>query len=115
MRIARPDLGAVDAIAALDVLGPRADRGQVRARIGLAHADGEGQLALGDARKKALPLLLGAEAQEEGAALAVGDPVGGDGSARGQAFLEDDIALQRGPLVAAVLLRDRKSTRLNSS
>src|SRR5206468_12683618 len=93
------------AIASFDVLGPRADRGEIRARVGLAHADGEGELAPGDPGEKALPLLLGAEAEEEGAALAVGHPVGGDGRPRGQAFLEHDIALEGRPLVAAVLLR----------
>src|SRR5499425_2220458 len=107
MRVARPDLGAVDAVAPFHSLGAGADGGEVRARVRLAHADGEGELAPGDAGEEALALLLGAEAQEERAALPVGDPVGGGGGARGQRLLEDYVALQRRPLVAAVLLRPR--------
>jgi hypothetical protein len=104
MRVARPDLGAVDAIAALHPLGAGTDGGEVRARVGLAHADGEGKLPLGDAGKEALTLRLRAEAQEEGTALPVGDPVRGGGRPRGQRFFEHDVALQRRPLVTAVLL-----------
>ena len=39
VRVARPHLGAVDAIAAGHSLGARAQRGEVGARVGLAHAD----------------------------------------------------------------------------
>src|SRR3990172_6075573 len=107
VRVARPDLGAVDAVAAFDALGPRADRGKVRARVGLAHPDGEGQLALRDPRQEALALLFRAEAQQQRPALPVGDPVRGGRRAGGQRLLEDDVALERAPLVAAVLLRPR--------
>src|SRR5437667_6619121 len=104
MGVARPDLGAVDAIAALHALGAGADGGEVRARVGLAHADGEGQLPPGDAGEEALALGLGAEAQEERAALPVRHPVRGGGRARGERLFEDDVAFQRRPLVTAVLL-----------
>ena len=107
VRVARPDLGAVDLVAARDLLGPRADGGQVRARVRLAHPDGEGQLAARDPRQEALALLLGAEAEQQRAALAVGHPVRAHRRARGQGLLEHHVALQRGALVAAVLLGPR--------
>src|SRR5499425_1995293 len=107
MGVARPDLGAVDPVAALHALGAGADGGEVRAGVRLTHADGEGELTLGDPGQEALALLLGAETQEHRAALPVGDPVGGGGGARGERLLEDHVALQRRPLVSAVLLRPR--------
>src|SRR5438552_19061806 len=68
--VARPDLGAVDAIASLDLLGPRADRGEIPARVGPAHAEGEGELAPCGPGKKALPVLLRARAVASGAGSA---------------------------------------------
>src|SRR5215470_93795 len=107
MGVACPDLGAVDAVAALHALGAGADGGEVRAGVRLAHADGESELALGDPGQEALALLLGAEAQQERATLPVGDPMGGGGGTRSERFLEDHVALQRRPLVSVVLLRPR--------
>src|SRR5215467_14240374 len=107
MGVACPDLGAVDAVAALHTLGAGADGGEVRAGVRLAHADGESELALGDPGQEALALLLGAEAQQERATLPVGDPMGGGGGTRSERFLEDHVALQRRPLVSVVLLRPR--------
>ena len=49
MRARGPDLGAVDAEAARHRLGAGAHRGEVGARIGLAHADREVAFAGGDA------------------------------------------------------------------
>ena len=60
-----PDLGAVDAEAARHRLGAGAHRGEVGARIGLAHADREIAFARGDARQDRLALLLAAEAQQQ--------------------------------------------------
>src|SRR5690606_32953101 len=99
------DLPAGDAPAALDLAAAGPDRDEVGAGIGLAHADAEEDLATGDARQEALLLRLGADAQDERTALPVGDPVGGDGGARDQQFLGDDVALEAAPLVAAILAR----------
>src|SRR5215813_6047029 len=107
MGVARPDLGAVDPVAALHSLGAGADGGKVRAGVRLTHADGEGELALGDPGQEALALFLGAEAQQERATLPVGDPMGRGGGARGERLLENHVALQRRPLVPAVLPRPR--------
>src|SRR5690606_34339651 len=49
--IAGPDLGAGDLPATIDLVGAAAHRGQVRTRIGLAHADAEEALAARDARQ----------------------------------------------------------------
>src|SRR5262249_52741528 len=102
--VARPHLGAVDPIAAVDLLGTRADRGEVRARVRLAHAGGERPRAAPDARQEALALLLRPEAQEQRAALPVGEPVGRDRGPCRQHLLQYDVAPESRPLVAAVLL-----------
>ena len=107
MRVARPDLGAVHLVAARHLLGAGADGGQVRARVGLAHPDGERQLPPRDGRQEALALLLRAEAQQQRAGLAIGHPVGADRRAGGEGLLEHDVALQERALVAAVLLGPR--------
>src|SRR5438093_12463655 len=109
MRIAGPDLGAVDPVPPADLLRPRADGSEVGARVRLAHADGEGQLAARDPRQEALALLLGAEAQQERTALPVGDPMRGDGSPGRQHLLEHHVPLQGRALVPPVLLRPRQA------
>ena len=117
VRVARPHLGAVDPVAAGHPLGARAQRREVGARVGLAHPDRERQLAARDRRQELLALRLGAEAQEQGTGLAVGDPVGGHRRAGGEHLLEHDVALERAPLVAAVALRPRhaRSSRARPS
>src|SRR5260370_21372716 len=102
MGAAGPDLGAGELPAALHGYGAAADRGEVGARIGLAHADAEIGLAAADAGQEALALRLGAEAQQERPALAVGGPVRGDRGAGDEDLLGDDVALARGALAAAV-------------
>ena len=82
-----------------------ADRGEVGARVRLAHADGEIALPGGDARQDRAPLLLRAVAQQQRPGLAVGDPVGGAGRAGRHHLLGDDVAVQRGLFAAAILLR----------
>src|SRR6185437_13402526 len=99
-----PDLGAVDAEAAWHRLGARAHRGEVRARIGLAHADREVALARRDLRQDRLALLLVAETQQQRTRLAVGDPVRAGRRAVAQQLLGDDVALEEALLRAAVLL-----------
>src|SRR2546430_4870180 len=73
--VARPDLRAVDAVASRDALGAGADRGEVRARVGLAHPDRERELSPCDGRQKPRPLGFGAEAEDRKARLPVGHPV----------------------------------------
>src|SRR2546427_4602878 len=107
MGVRRPYLGAVDEVAALGLRRARADGGQIGARIRLAHADGEGQLAANDPRQNALPLCLGSEAQKEWATLPVRNPVSADGRAGGEHLLHHHVALEEGALVAAVLLGPR--------
>ena len=102
VRVARPDLGAVDPVAAVHALGARADRGEIRARVGLAHADRERQLAARDRGQEALALGLGAEAEQQRPALAVRHPVRADRRPRGQHLLEHHVALEEAPLVTTV-------------
>ena len=104
VRLRGPDLGAVDAPAVRRVFGLGADRCQVGAGVGFAHADAEEAFAAGDRREDFLALLFGAEVEQQRAALAVGDPVRRDRRAGGQHLFQDDVALQRAPLAAAVLL-----------
>ena len=75
----------------------------------------------GDPRQDVL-LLVGADAQDQRAGLAIGDPVQRDRRTGGQHFLQHDVAFQRGALMAAILLRPghadpaaRPILRLNSA
>jgi len=107
VRAAGPDLPTGDQPAAIDPLAARPQRGEVGPGVRFAHADAEIAFAADDARQDRLPLLLGAEAKQERTALAIGDPVQSDRSARRQQFLGDDVAIERGQLMAAILLRPR--------
>src|SRR6185369_6772552 len=75
LRAAGPDLLAVDLPAALNLAAAGPDAREIGARAGLAHADAERVIAGRDARQQTLALHLGAEAQQQRAALAVGNPV----------------------------------------
>ena len=75
VRERRPNFLSVDLPAALDLRCARAHRSEIGARIRLAHADREEDLAAHDARQEGRPLRLGAEAQQQRPALPVGDPV----------------------------------------
>ena len=107
MRVARPHLGAVDEVAAVDAGRPCADGREVGARVGLAHSDRERELAPHDAGQDLLALRLGAEAQQQRPALAIGHPVRAHGGARGEHLLQHDVALEEAALVATVLLGPR--------
>src|SRR5256884_6015853 len=100
--VARPDLRAVDAVASRDALGAGADRGEVRARVGLAHPDRERELSPCDGRQKPRPLGFGAEAEQQRARLPVGHPVRRDGGSRRQHLLQHHVALEHGALVTTV-------------
>src|SRR4051794_20133097 len=105
VRPAGPLLDAVQRPAAVDAFGAGGDRCEVRAAALLAHADRERDLAARHAGHELLALRLGAEAQQRGPGLAVGDPVRADRGARGQQLLDDHVALQRAALAAAVAAR----------
>ncbi len=106
LRVRGPDLLARDLPSAVHLARTWvAHAGEVGARAGLAHADAEAELAARDAGQQRLPLLLGAEAQQQRPALPVGDPVRADGGARDQQLLDHDIAFGSGALVAAIPLR----------
>src|SRR5258706_16048834 len=77
------------------------------ARVRLAHADREVDLAARDAGKQLLALRLGAEAQQQRPGLAVGGPGRPARRPRDQQLLGDDIKLERTSLVAALALRPR--------
>ncbi len=106
--VARPHLGAVDDVAAVRAHRPRADRGEVRARVRLAHADGERELAAHDLRQEALALGLGAEAQQQRPALALRHPVRAGRRPGRQQLLEQHVALQERALLPAVTLGPRQ-------
>jgi hypothetical protein len=105
VRVAGPDLGAGDLPAAFDLLGARAHRGQVGARVGLAHADAEVALAAGDPRQDLATRPLAAVPQDLRTALPVGDPVRTDRRPAGEELLDNDVALEHRSLGAAVLAR----------
>src|SRR5262249_27706346 len=107
MGVAGPDLGAADLIAALDLHGLGADRGEVGAGIGLAHADAEEALALADSGEEAPALRLCPEAQEQRPALPVGGPVRRDRGTGDEQLLGHDVALEEAALAAAVALGPR--------
>ena len=104
MRVAGPDLGALDLPAAFHLARARPDRGQVRARIGLAHADAEIAFAARDPRQVGALLLFSAEAQDGRTGLAVSDPMRARRCARRQHLLGEDIALERRAALAAIVL-----------
>ncbi len=89
----------------VDAAGAGADRGEVGAGIGLAHADAEIAFAARDLRQIGALLRLGAEAQDERAGLAVGDPMRARRRARRQHLLGHDIAFERRPAAPAIALR----------
>jgi hypothetical protein len=80
--------------------GPGPQRGQVRPRVGLAHADAPHRRAGDDARQEPPPLLRGPELQHRRAHLAVGEPHGRDRSAvLDEGFVHHE-AFERRPPVA---------------
>ncbi len=107
MCVGRPDLPAVQAPAFRALGRPRADARQVRAGIGLAHADAEEGLRGADLGQVEAALRLGAELVDQRPALAIRDPVGGDRRARGQQFLHQDEAREGVQAGASVLLGKR--------
>ena len=94
VRVRGPELGAVDAVAALDLLGLCARRREVGARIRLRHADAEKAFAPRHLRQDQLPLFFGAEAQQQRPGLPVADPVRADRRTGGQHFLKHHIAVE---------------------
>src|SRR5205085_707626 len=101
VRVGGPDLLAVHAPAALHLVAARADRSKIAAGAGLAHADTEAQLTPRDARQQRLALLLGAEAQKEGTALAVRDPMEADRCSGRQQLLDHNVAFGKAAFVPA--------------
>ena len=104
MRVAGPDLGAVDQPAALGLGGLGLGGEQVGAGVGLAHADGEAHLALADARQDLVLDALAAVADDHRPALPVGDEVQPHRRVGDAELLGDDEALEEAPLVPAVFL-----------
>ncbi len=88
VRVGGPDLLPVEQPATRNAFGAGAHAGEVRSRIGLAHADAEEQLAIADARQQIAPLRLGAVVQQQRRALAIANPVRRDGSTGGEQFLD---------------------------
>ena len=104
VRVAGPDLGAVDEPAALGLGGPGLGREQVRARVRLAHADGEAHLALADARQHVGLDALAAVPEKHRPALPVGDEMQAHRRVGDAELLGDDVALEEALLAAAVFL-----------
>jgi hypothetical protein len=104
---AGPDLRAIDEPSTVNSLRACLDGGEIRAALGLAHADGEEALTAGDSWQEARLLLFGAEAQDTRAALAVGDPVRSHRCPRCEQLFQDHEPLQRGPLMPPVPLGPR--------
>src|SRR3954454_16541248 len=75
MRVRCPDLAAVDHPAAVTSFGARADCGEIRTGVRLAHADAEEAFAAADARDDRAFRLLAAMAQDLWTRLAIGNPM----------------------------------------
>src|SRR5208282_1463186 len=80
---------------------------QIRDRAGLAHTDGETQLAAADTRQDVLLDVLGSIFEQDRAALTVGDKVQVRRRTGGAKLFRYDVALQLAALVSAVLFRPR--------
>ena len=102
---AGPDLRAVHEPAVLGPRGAGGHRGQIAARIGLAHADRERQLAAADRRQEPLLLRVGPEAVDHRSALAIGDPVVADRRAPPQQLLDDHEPIDGAAIAAPVARR----------
>ena len=98
-----PDLLTAEreVIPLFDRLG--AQRGQVGARTGLAHAQTEHDFAPGHAGQDGGFLLLAAVGQQRRSNLSVAEPVGGNRRPGPQEFLGQDQAIQIGFFLAAIL------------
>ena len=106
LRVAGPDLLAVDAPAAVrQFLGARAHRRQVRSGAGLRHADATQDLAARHAGQIVPALLLRAIAQQVRSRLAIRDPMRADRRTGREQLFEQHVAFERAALVAAVTLR----------
>ena len=105
VRVAGPDLGAVDQPAAFRLrrLGLRGE--QVGAGVRLAHADREAHLAAADARQDVHLHVLGRVFHQDRAALAVGDEVQAHRRIGDAELLGHHVALEEAALVPAVFLR----------
>src|SRR4051794_37102530 len=100
-----PDLGAVDAVAAVDRDCPRSRRCQVGADIRLAQSDTDEAGAGGNPRQDFKALLFGARPQQQRTRLPIGNPVCRDRRAMRQHLFEHHIAFECGSLMTAVALR----------
>ncbi len=102
VRAGGPDLGPIEAPAALDRACRGCHRGEVGTRVRLAHADREVDLAARDSGQKPFPLPFAAVAEEERARLPVGNPVGGHRGPGRQQLLDHDMAFERTSLATPV-------------
>ena len=102
-----PDLLAVEHKALVVGRGTRLHAGQVRARIGLAHANAKERLATAHARNVELLLCLGAVFQDQRRALAVGNPVRAHGRAEVEELLDQHIPCKGAAPAAAIFRRQR--------
>ena len=105
VRVAGPDLRAVDLPAAVDLGRLGLGGEQVGAGVRLAHADDEAQFAAADARQNVLLDVFGRVFEQDRSALPVGDEVQAHRRIGDSDFLGDDVALEEIALVAAVFLR----------
>ena len=105
VRVAGPDLGAVDLPAAVDLGRLGLGGEQIGAGIRLAHADDEAQFAAADARQNVLLDVFGRVFEQDRPALPVGDEVQAHRRIGDAHFLRDDKTLKETALVAAVFLR----------
>ncbi|MNS77188.1 hypothetical protein D3C72_1107650 [compost metagenome] len=112
VRVGRPDLAAVQAPAATsgaDEVRAGSDAGQVGTSPGLAHADAEEGVCAADARQVEVALRGRAVFQDQGRALAVGDPVRRHRCPRAQQFFRQHEAREVAALGAAVFARQRQA------
>ena len=105
VRVAGPDLGAVDQPAAVGLCRLGLGGEQVGARARLAHADHEAHFAAADARQDVHLDVLGRIFQQDRAALAVGDEVQSHRRVGDAEFLCHHVAFEEAALVPAVFLR----------
>src|SRR5690606_14022008 len=102
---AGPELAAIDDPAIAVARRAGADRGEIGPGVGFAHADAERDFAANDPGDDLRRQRIGRVADQERAALSIGDPVRRYRGARREELLEHDVALEGAALPAAESLR----------
>ena len=111
MGVTGPDLPSIDPPATIGHFRSRLERKQVRTRIGFTHPYTEITLAGNDSGEDRLAHRVMAIADQNRAALAIGDPVRPDRRTHCQHFLSDHKSLQKRSLLPTISARPRHADK----